>query len=140
MYQIHVNYIAIIIVSVISFLIGVFWYSPILFGKQWAKAAGKSIEDFRKGILPITYILAFISWCITSYVLAVMIDYSVDVFSAPPFLYGMLAAFLCWFGFAAALSLVHNLIAQRSTVLWLIDNGYTLVAMLISGFIIAEWR
>ena len=140
MYRIHVNYLAILVIAVISFLIGALWYSPMLFRKRWIKAVGKSGEELKKNSKPITYVLAFIAWCITSYVLAVMIDYAVDVFSTPAFLYGMLAAFLCWFGFVAAISLIHNLFAQRSITLWLINSGYILVSLLIGGSIIAEWR
>ena len=140
MYRIHVNYLAILTVAVISFLIGAIWYSPSVFGKRRMKEIGKSEEDLKRGSKPIIYVLTFIAWCVSSYILAVMIDYAVDIFSKPAFLFGMLAAFLCWFGFVAALSLIHNLFAQRSSVLWLIDSGYILVAMLISGAILAEWR
>lgn len=140
MYQIQVNYLAILLAAIISFLVGIIWYSPFIFGKRRMKEAGKSEEELKNSSRPIIYVLTFIAWCISSYVLAVMIDYAVDVFSKPAFLYGMLASFLCWFGFAAALSLVHNLSANRFSVLWLIDSGYTLVAMLISGAILAEWR
>jgi len=140
MYRIHVNYLAILISALISFSIGAVWYLPSLFGKRWMKEVGKSEEELKKSSKPIVYVLTFIAWCISSYVLAVIIDYAVDVFSKPSFLFGMLAAFLCWFGFVAALSLIHNLFAQRSSVLWLIDSGYILVAMLISGAILAEWR
>lgn len=140
MYEIHVNYIAILVVGVISFFIGAFWYSPLLFAKHWIKATGKTQEEIKKGSGATAYVLTFVAWLITSYVLAVIIDYSVDVYSTPQFLYGILAAFLCWFGFVAAISLIHNLFAQRPTVLWLIDSGYVLMALLISGAILAEWR
>jgi uncharacterized protein YacL len=140
MYEIHVNYIAILVVAVISFLIGAVWYSPVMFAKQWIKATNKTEDDLKKGAGTTAYIISFIAWLIASYVLAVIIDYSVDVYSSPQFLYGILAAFLCWFGFVAATSLVHNLFAQRPTILWLIDSGYVLVALLISGAVLAEWR
>lgn len=140
MYEIHVNYIAILVTALISFLIGAVWYSPLLFGKWWVKAVGKSEEDLKKSSQPITYALTFIAWCIASYVLAVMISYAVDVFSTPAYLYGILTAFLCWFGFVAATSLIHSLFLQRSILLWLIDSGYILVALLISGAILADWR
>jgi hypothetical protein len=140
MYQIYVNYLAILITAVISFSIGVIWYSPLIFGKNWLKEVGKTKEDLKIDSKPFIYVLSFIAWCISSYVLAVIIDYAVDVFSKPALLFGILTAFLCWFGFVAALSLIHNLFTQRSTILWLIDTGYILVAMLISGAILAEWR
>jgi hypothetical protein len=140
MYEIQVNYIAILVAAVVSFFIGALWYSPLLFAKQWVKATGKSEEEIAEGSSTFAYILTFIAWLIATYVLAVIIDYGVNLYSSPQFLYGMLAAFLCWFGFVAAISLVHSLFAQRPTALWLIDSGYVLVAFLISGAILAEWR
>ena len=38
MYEIHVNYIAILVAAVVSFFIGALWYSPLLFAKRWIKA------------------------------------------------------------------------------------------------------
>lgn len=140
MYEIHVNYISILVAAVVSFFIGALWYSPLLFARQWAKATGKTKEEIAKGSSTYAYVLAFFAWLIATYVLAVVIDYGVDFNSSPQFLYGILAAFLCWFGFVAAISLIHNLFAQRSIILWLIDSGYVLVAFLISGAILAEWR
>jgi hypothetical protein len=140
MYEIHVNYIAILVTAVASFFIGALWYSPLLFAKQWIKATGKTKEDIKGGANTNEYLISFIAWLIASYVLAVFIDYGVELNSSPQFLYGMLAAFLCWFGFVAAISLIHSLFAQRPVALWLIDSGYVLVAFLISGIILAEWR
>ena len=140
MYEIHVNYISILVAAVVSFFIGAVWYSPLLFGKQWIKAAGKTIEDIKGGAGTHSYLISFVAWLIASYILAVFIDYGVDLNSSPQFLFGALAGFMCWFGFVAATSLIHNLFAQRSIALWLIDSGYTLVAFLISGIILAELR
>ena len=136
MYEFSMNYIAVIVVAVISFLLGALWYSPVLFYKPWLKASGKTEEEMKSGIKPVTYVLTFIAWLIASYVLAVFVDYS----GSPTFGYGMLAGFLCWFGFAAATSLIHHLFAQRSLATWLIDTGYVLVAFLISGGILAIWE
>jgi len=140
MYEIHVNYISILVAAVISFFIGALWYSPLLFARQWVKATGKTKEEIAKGSSTFAYVLTFIAWLIAIYVLAVVIDYSVGLDSSPQFLYGILAAFLCWFGFVAAISLIHHLFAQRSIILWFIDSGYVLVSLLVSGAILAEWR
>ena len=140
MYEIHVNYLSILVAALVSFFTGTLWYSRILFARQWIKATGKSEEELEKNSSTFAYVLTFIAWVIAAYVLAVIIGYSIDMNSTPQFLYGMLVAFLCWFGFVAAISLFHNLFAQRPIELWFIDSGYVLVAFLISGAILAEWR
>ena len=40
-----VNWIAVIVGFVLSFVLGWLWYSPKLFGKQWAEGVGVSLAD-----------------------------------------------------------------------------------------------
>lgn len=136
MYQIQVNYIAVLVVGVFSFVLGAVWYSPPLFAKQWMSAIGKSEDQLRKGASGMTYVITFIVWMVSSYLLAVFVHYS----GASTFGYGMLAGFLCWFGFFASLSLMMNLFAQDRIKLWLINSGYVLAALLVGGGILAVWR
>lgn len=136
MYEIHVNYIAILVVGVFSFILGAVWYSPPLFAKQWMNAIGKTEEELKSGASAMTYVITFVVWIVAIYVLAVFVHYS----GASTFGYGMLAGFLCWFGFFASLSLMMSLFEQKPKQLWLINAGYILVALLISGGILAIWR
>jgi len=41
MYEFSMNYIAVIVVAVISFILGALWYSPLLFYKPWVKPTRK---------------------------------------------------------------------------------------------------
>lgn len=129
MADIQVNYLAILVVGIISYLLGALLYSPVLFAKYWMNAIGKTEEDLKGGASPITYVLTFVIWVVTLYVLSFFIHYS----GASTFGYGMLAGFLCWFGFYALLSLMMNLFEQKPKQLWLINVGYLLLAFLISG-------
>lgn len=40
-----VSWIGVVVSFVLSFLLGWLWYSPILFGKKWAKGVGVSITN-----------------------------------------------------------------------------------------------
>jgi Protein of unknown function (DUF1761) len=136
MYEIHINYPAIVLTGIISYILGTFWYSTLLFGKKWRESVGKSESEFRNSIKPVIYVLTFICWLVAEYVLSVFIHYS----DASNFGYGMLSGFLCWFGFVACLSLFQLLFAGRPIVLWIINSGYTFVAMVLSGGILAIWK
>jgi uncharacterized membrane protein required for colicin V production len=136
MADIQVNYLAILVVSIICYLLGALWYSPPLFANQWMRAIGKTEEDLKGGASASTYVITFVVWVVTSYVLAVFIHYS----GASSFGYGMLAGFLCWFGFYALLSLMMSLFEQKPKQIWLINVSYVLVAFLISGGILAIWK
>jgi hypothetical protein len=136
MADIQVNYLAILVVGIIIYLLGALWYSPLLFAKHWMNAIGKTEEDLKGGASPITYVITFVVWVVTMYVLSIFIHYS----GASTFGYGMLAGFLCWFGFYALLSLMMNLFEQKPKQLWLINVSYVLFAFLISGGILAIWK
>lgn len=41
----NVNWIAVIVGTIASFLLGALWYSPIGFGKKWASGSRVSLED-----------------------------------------------------------------------------------------------
>ena len=136
MADIQVNYLAILVVGIISYLLGALWYSPPLFAKQWMNAIGKTEKDLKDGASATTYVITFVVWIISSYLLAVFVHYS----GASSFGHGMLAGFLCWFGFYALLSLMMSLFEQKPKQLWLINASYVLVAQLISGGILAIWK
>ncbi|OLC56924.1 MAG: hypothetical protein AUH85_04650 [Chloroflexi bacterium 13_1_40CM_4_68_4] len=44
-----VNYLAVIVGAVAAFAIGAIWYSPPLFGKQYAGSYGLTVEQMRPG-------------------------------------------------------------------------------------------
>ncbi|MGB4971685.1 MAG: DUF1761 domain-containing protein, partial [Cyclobacteriaceae bacterium] len=43
------NYWAILVSALSTFLIGGLWYSPAVFGKAWMKENGLTEEDLKKG-------------------------------------------------------------------------------------------
>jgi len=136
MYEIHVNYPAIITVGILSYILGTLWYSRLLFGRRWRESIGKTESEYRNNVKPWIYVLTFICWLIAAYVLSVFIHYC----GASTFGYGMLAGFLCWFGFVACISLFQILFAGRTLSLWLINSGYTLLSLIFGGGILAVWR
>ncbi len=135
MYANGLNYLAILVCSIISFLVGALWYSPFLLGKKWMAALGKTEEELKKRSTPSLYVFTFISWIIIVYVLATIINLA-GVINAVG---GFYVAVLCWVGFTAATSLIHHMFAGRANSLWIIDSGYILVALIISGIILSVW-
>jgi hypothetical protein len=43
--SVDINWIAVIVAAVVNMVVGALWYSPQLFGKQWAKVLGKKVSD-----------------------------------------------------------------------------------------------
>jgi hypothetical protein len=134
--EMDVNYAAVITATIFSFVLGAFWYSPLLFGKQWIEAAGKSEEELKKGGGFAAYLLTLVIWFVSTYILANIINFA----GANTLGNGMIIGFLCWLGFTAAISLMHNKYENRGAALWLINAGYSLVAFLVSGALFGAWK
>jgi hypothetical protein len=134
--EMDVNYAAVITATIISFILGVFWYSPLLFGKQWSAAVGRSEEELKRGGGALAYLLSFAVWLVATYILANIINFS----GANTLGNGLIIGFLCWLGFTAVISLMHNKFENRGAALWLINNGLSLVAFLFSGALFGAWK
>ena len=144
--MVSINIWAVIVAAVVMFVIGGIWYGP-LFGKQWAKLIGMSDESMKamraKGMSGMagSYILMFVGALVMCFVLASTITSAV-YFRTPHIggvAWGFHTAFWAWLGFIAPVTLGTVLWEKKSWKLWLLNNGYWLVALLVAGFIIGSW-
>ena len=129
-----INYIAILVVSIVSIVIGWLWYGPI-FGKIWVKEAGFTDEMLAQGKtkgMAKSYILTFIFCLISAYVLSYfMIVQSVATISS-----AMSLAFLVWLGFQLPIHLGTVLWDMKSLKLFMLTSVHSLVTLLASGIIL----
>lgn len=131
-----VNYLAVLIAAVASWLAGAVWY--MAFAKPWMTAIGKTpeeMEDCKKkpgSFLPFVY--AFVAAAILAWVLAGLLAHlgsgQVTVRN------GVVSGLFCWLGFVFTTMLVNNSFGMRSPMLLLIDGGYWLLVLVLSGAII----
>jgi len=133
---VEINYLAVFVSTVLIFLLGGLWYSPLLFAKQWMSVINKSEEELKKDAKPTNYLVAFLQGLISVYILAIFISWA----QAATLGSGAWIGFMCWFGFAGTTSLVHSIFGGRNSKLWMIDSGYTLVSFIIAGIILAVWK
>ena len=137
MAAVHVNYLAILVCGVITFLLGGLWYSPLLFAKKWVALLGKTPEETQQASNPMMYVVAFIAGLITCYALANVVNFA----GSSTLVDGALVGLMCWIGFAGATSYNSQVnFVQRPRALWAIDSGYNLVSFIITGAILAVWR
>jgi Protein of unknown function (DUF1761) len=125
------NWLAICVAAIASFLFGALWYG--LLGKQWSAALGKSPEDF-KGPSPLPFIISAISLFVMAWVLAGVIGHlgpgHVTLRS------GLISAAFVWVGFVATVLATNNGFQGAKMSLTLIDAGHWLCVLLIQGAII----
>ena len=137
--QITINYLAVLVVAIISMVIGGLWFSPMLFGKQWMALSGMTdahmAEAKNKGLTK-AYLLQFVASLIMSYVLAHVIGYA----GATTVSAGLQGGFWVWLGFIAPVTLGSVLWEGKSWKLWVLSNGHYLIVLLIAGAVLSVWR
>jgi hypothetical protein len=136
MYNVDVNYLAVVVAAIVQMVLGALWYSPILFGKMWMKLVGMPSDYKPKGVAK-SYMLMFISALIMAFVLALVVNLT-GIFSIAG---GVTAAFWVWIGFIATTGVSEYLwtIKPKPWTLYVLNQAYWLVSLLIMGGLLAIW-
>jgi uncharacterized protein DUF1761 len=135
MAQVHINVLAVVVAAVANMIIGSIWYSPGVFGKTWMSLAGVQPGNMKGGAGP-AYAGSFVVALILAYVLAHFVGYT----QASTLGQGIQLGFWVWLGFVATTSSGDYIFGGRPRPLYVINNGYHLVTLLVNGALLAVWR
>ena len=141
------NYWAILVAAVSSFLLGGLWYSPVLFGNAWNREnggvppAGHPARVFGVALL-FSLVAAACFACDVPMIAsgASRISAIVRARLAPSLASALQAGAVAGGGFVAASFGTNYQFAQRSFTLWLIDGGYHLLQFLLFGLVLGLWH
>jgi hypothetical protein len=125
---------AVIVAALSTFFIGGLWYSPVLFGKAWMRENGFTEESLKGGNMAKIFGLAFL--------LALIAAFNLAMFLGPEdrLEMGALWGFAAGFGWVATFVGMHYLFERRSFAAFLINAGYSVVALTVMGVILAAWK
>ena len=133
---VEINYWAVLVAAVVAFALGGLWYSPVLLESVWMEANGYNAEQVQQMQSAARFAGALLSYMMLALVLAYLkVTFGVDKLST-----GLVLAFLVWLGFVASTGLTVNLFSIRPLMTWLIDAGFQLCCLLITGAILSLWR
>lgn len=127
-----VNFLAVLVAAIVSMVIGAVWYSPLVFGKIWMKLSGV----MPKGGAVKSYLIGGISTLVTSYVLAHFIHFA----EATTVVQGITAGFWLWLGFIATTTLSSVIWEGKPVKLYILNNAYSLVSLIVMGAILSVWQ
>jgi len=133
-----VNYWAVLVAAIVSFVIGWVWHSPILFGKMWMKLSNidqKKINEQKKKGMGSAIFFQFVATLLMAYVL----KYVVANAGASTALDGALTGIWLWLGFVATTMIGMVLWEGKPFKLYLINAGRVLAGMIAMGAILAVW-
>ena len=140
--EVPVNYLAVLVAAIASMVIGSLWYGP-LFGKQWMAWSGMSPADLesakQKGMAK-SYAIMFVGSLVMAYVLAHALVFASAYLEAEGVSAGLTVGIWNWLGFVAPVTLGTVLWEGKPWKLWIINNGYYVVTLLVMGVILALWH
>jgi len=128
------NWLAIISATLLSFVIGSLWYSPVAFGNTWMREVQLTEEQMKRSNMALIFGTAFVLLFISMFNLAMFIGPKSDLS------FGVMAGFLTGFGWVATSIGVLYLFERRSLKLFFINSGYHIVCFTLSGAIIGFWK
>jgi len=135
----NVNILAVLVATVLTFVLGMAWYSPALFARQWMAAQGYTPEKLeemkRRGVTP-AYAVSVLSNLVTAYVIALLASYT----SSTTLAQGLWLGFLSWLGFAATIGLTANMFSEKPLAAGVIDTGYQLAYLVLMGALLSVWH
>jgi len=130
----EINYWAVLVSTLATFVIGSIWYSPILFANAWMKELGLTKEGMGKVNMFKIFGISFLLMLIIAFNLAAFIGPQSDL------QFGLTAGALAGFGWVAAAMGINYLFERKSFRFWLINAGYMVVSFTLMGAIIGAWH
>ena len=139
-----INWLAVLVAGLSSFVVGGIWYSPGLFGKAWMKGNRLTQEDVKKGNKGKIF-----GWTL---IFSLVMAANLAMFLAPPpagctgecgpevnMSWGATAGFLAGIWTFCAIA-IHSLFEQKPWKVILINGFYSMVSLTLMGAIIGVWR
>jgi hypothetical protein len=134
-----IKYPAVIVATLVHYILGGLWYSPLLFGNKFIQLINWTPEHLRQvqnESHAKELAIAFVMSLVLVYVLAHFVQYT----KATTALGGIQTAFWLWLGFVVTTHLPTVLFEQRSFGLFAINVAYQFVGCSLAGAILAVWR
>jgi len=127
-----INWLAVIVAAISSFVVGGLWYGP-LFGKAWMAALEITEEDMGRRNMPMVFGVALL--------LSLVAAANLAAFLGPEVTLGFAAAagFAAGFGWVGMFLGILYLFEHRSLAAWGINAGYCTVALTVMGTILGAW-
>ncbi len=130
-----INYIAVVVAAVVSFVFGGIYYRVL--GERWMAAIGFSKKNMPKKMSSTPLIITFIAELIMAWVLAGLLSHlgagQVTVKN------GVVSGAFVWLGFVVTTLVVNNAFGMRKPELSVIDSAHWLVVLAIMGAIIGAF-
>jgi hypothetical protein len=122
--------------AIVYMLLGIFWYSPLLFGPYWVhenKITQEMVDD-------VSMVYSVLGSALIGFVMSFGVALAVNTYGASDVVSGMLIGFVIAFLFALPPGYSATLWGTKSFKSFLIDAGRMVLFLVITGAILSWWR
>jgi hypothetical protein len=133
-YLTHVHWIAVLVATLVGFLLGGLWFSPALFSNRWMAALGKSKEQLGKPGPAL--VLSFVVTLVTATALAVLLVIMPLTTTLGAMRLGLMIG-VVFYALATASDYAYT--GWPRTIYW-IQASYHVLMIAVMATIIAAWR
>ncbi|CAN5311050.1 DUF1761 domain-containing protein [soil metagenome] len=134
----HINYIAVVLATLSSMIVGSIWYTPRVFGNYWMKKSGVTPSGNSKDAIKPIVITVIVSF-ITAWVLAGAVWISFDFYGGSFLVNALVTGIILWAGFTAARFITHDAFDGRPPGLTVLNVAHEFVTIVIMALIIGVW-
>ncbi|HUY70590.1 MAG TPA: DUF1761 domain-containing protein [Candidatus Baltobacteraceae bacterium] len=128
-----INYVAVVVAAVVAFVIGMVWFSPKLFGNDWAKDMSKTSKPKPKGGMMMGMVGAIISVLLTALVLEVLLG-SLGITSMTS---ALELGFMVWLGFFFSMQLVRASFGGSKKMFTIMSAHDIIIVLVMSAILVA---
>lgn len=132
-----INWIAVVVCSVVGFMVGGAWYGA-LFTKKWIAAYRFTEEEVAAAqkVGARTFVVYLAAGVVMAAAMAMLFN-NLGVASLTE---GVQVAFFLWIGFVTMIHLVQHFAGNYEPAAYFIDASYQLIWFLSMGAILGAWR
>jgi len=134
----HVNWLAVLVVGLVSFFIGGAWYTAI-FGEYWKKHSHYTEEQMKaaQAARPMPVFMGMMA--LTYLVIAYFVALAVQATNAGTFADGVKLGLILWL-LTSAVSFTHHISSIKGWGAYHVDCGYQLVYLMLMSVTLAVWK
>lgn len=131
MQALELNYWAVLLAALSSFMVGGIWYSPWLFGRTWMEGCGLTELDLKNSDPKLVYGFALLLCLVIAFTMSIFLGKDPDLAYAASF--GLATGL----GFVTAAFGISYIFEQRPLKLLLVNGGYHVVQFVLIGVVLS---
>lgn len=140
MFDAEINYVAVLVATVVYMALGALWYSPVLFVKPWMKALGRTQQSEEARGNSNNFAVALLVSGLMALLIAYVLAHFIYYVGAASVGEGIQTGLFAGVGFVLTTNVTNMMFAGTSRTLLAIDAGYPLVGLIIMGGILGAWQ